>query len=257
MSALLEERVLGVQHWTDRLFSFTTTRSPAFRYDSGQFTMVGLPVDGKPLLRAYSIVSPHYADELEFLSIKVANGPLTSRLQHIKVGDPVLIGRKATGTLLADNLLPGRNLYLLSTGTGLAPFMSIIKDPAVYERFDKIVLVHGVRFAADLAYSDGIMHGMPQHPLMGELAQAKLLYYPAVTREPFRHRGRITKLMGEGRVASDLGLANVDSARDRIMICGSPEFLADMTHYLSDNRFAEGNSSTPGTYVVEKAFVDR
>ena len=257
MSALLEERVLGVQHWTDRLFSFTTTRSPAFRYDSGQFTMVGLPVDGKPLLRAYSIVSPHYADELEFLSIKVANGPLTSRLQHIKAGDPVLIGKKATGTLLADNLLPGRNLYLLSTGTGLAPFMSIIKDPAVYERFDKIVLVHGVRFAADLAYSDDIMHGMPQHPLMGELAQAKLLYYPAVTREPFQHQGRITKLMGEGRVASDLGLASVDSARDRIMICGSPEFLADMAHYLADHRFVEGNSSTPGTYVVEKAFVDR
>lgn len=257
MSALHEEQVLSVQHWTDRLFSFTTTRSPSFRYDSGQFTMVGIPVGGKPLLRAYSIVSPHYADQLEFLSIKVPDGPLTSRLQHLKKGDTVLIGKKATGTLVADNLLPGRNLYLLSTGTGLAPFMSIAKDPAVYERFDKIVLVHGVRFVADLAYCDEIANRLPADEFIGELAREKLLYYPAVTREPFRHQGRITKLMSEGRIASDLGLPPVDSEHDRIMICGSPEFLGDITTLLRGRGFVEGSGNGPGSYVVEKAFVER
>lgn len=257
MSALLEEHVLSVQHWTDRLFSFTTTRSPSFRYDSGQFTMVGIPVEGKPLLRAYSIVSPNYADQLEFLSIKVPNGPLTSRLQHLKVGDTVFIGKKATGTLLADNLQPGRNLYLLSTGTGLAPFMSIVKDPAVYERFDKVVLVHGVRFIADLAYSDEIINKLPADEFIGELVRDKLIYYPAVTREPFKHQGRITKLMFEGRIAGDLGLPAVDPAHDRMMICGSPEFLQDITGFLRDKGFAEGSSNAPGSYVIEKAFVER
>ncbi len=257
MSALLEEQVLSVHHWTNRLFSFTTTRSPSFRYDSGQFTMVGIPVDGKPLLRAYSIVSPHYADQLEFLSIKVANGPLTSRLQHLKVGDKVLIGKKATGTLLADNLLPGRNLYLLSTGTGLAPFMSIIKDPGVYERFDKIVLAHGVRLVADLAYADEIMTALPNDEFIGALVREKFHYYPAVTREDFKHRGRLTALMAEGRIASDLGLPDVDAANDRIMICGSPEFLGDITAVLRAKGFEEGSSNAPGSYVVEKAFVER
>jgi ferredoxin--NADP+ reductase len=257
MSALHEEQVLSVHHWTDRLFSFTTTRSPAFRYDSGQFTMVGIPVDGKPLLRAYSIVSPHYADQLEFLSIKVPNGPLTSRLQHLKVGDRVLIGKKATGTLLADNLLPGRNLYLLSTGTGLAPFMSIVKDPAVYERFDKIILCHGVRHIADLAYADEIMHALPNDEFIGELVREKLLYYPAVTREAFQHRGRLTLLMGEGRIAADLHLPTVDAAHDRIMICGSPEFLNNITTLLRSKSFEEGSSNSPGSYVIEKAFVER
>jgi ferredoxin--NADP+ reductase len=257
MSALLEEQVLSVHHWTDRLFSFTTTRSPSFRYDSGQFTMVGIPVDGKPLLRAYSIVSPHYADQLEFLSIKVANGPLTSRLQHLKVGDKIFVGKKATGTLLADNLLPGRNLYLLSTGTGLAPFMSIIKDPAVYERFDKIILCHGVRFIADLAYADEITNALPGDEFIGELVREKFIYYPAVTREAFKHQGRLTKLMTEGRIAHELGLPPVDSAHDRIMVCGSPEFLNDITSLLIGMNFEEGSSNTPGSYVIEKAFVER
>lgn len=257
MSALLEEQVLSVHHWTDRLFSFSTTRSPSFRYDSGQFTMVGIPVDGKPLLRAYSIVSPNYADQLEFLSIKVADGPLTSRLQHLQAGDKILVGKKATGTLVADNLLPGRNLYLLSTGTGLAPFMSIIKDPGVYERFEKIILCHGVRFIADLAYAGDITSALPNDAFIGELVRDKFLYYPAVTRETFAHRGRLTGLMGQGQIAADLGLPPVDAVHDRMMICGSPEFLGDITALLRGWGFAEGSSNSPSTYVIEKAFVER
>ncbi|WP_395662850.1 ferredoxin--NADP reductase [Aestuariivirga sp.] len=257
MSALFEEEVLSVHHWTDRLFSFRTTRSPSFRYENGQFTMIGLAVEGKPLLRAYSLVSPNYADELEFLSIKVPDGPLTSKLQHIRVGDKILVGRKPTGTLLVDNLLPGRNLYLLGTGTGLAPFMSLVKDPAVYERFAKVVLVHGCRFAAELAYADEIEQTLPGDELIGDEVRAKLLYYPAVTREEFRNRGRITYLLGSGRIAADLGLAPLDAAQDRVMICGSPAFLSDITALLTGLSFSEGSSSTPGSYVIEKAFVER
>ena len=219
MSAFLEERVLSVHHWTDRLFSFTTTRDQALRFSNGHFTMIGLRGDnGKPLLRAYSLVSPNYADELEFLSIKVADGPLTSKLQHIQVGDKILVGKKPTGTLLLDNLTPGRNLYLLGTGTGLAPFMSLVKDPAVYERFEKVVLVHGCRTAAELAYADEIENQLPNDELLGEDIRAKLLYYPTVTREEFRNRGRITLLMGNGKMASDLGLPPVDAAHNRVMI---------------------------------------
>ena len=257
MSALFEEEVLSVHHWTDRLFSFRTTRSPSFRYENGQFTMIGLAVEGKPLLRAYSLVSPNYADELEFLSIKVPDGPLTSKLQHIQVGDKILVGRKPTGTLLVDNLLPGRNLYLLGTGTGLAPFMSLVKDPAVYERFARVVLVHGCRFAAELAYAEAIEQTLPQDELIGEEVRAKLLYYPTVTREDFRNRGRITHLLGSGRIAADLGLPPLDAAHDRVMICGSPAFLSDITALLKGLSFSEGNSSEPGSYVIEKAFVER
>lgn len=257
MSALLEEEVLSVHHWTDRLFSFTTTRSPSFRYENGQFTMIGLPVNGKPLLRAYSLVSPNYADELEFLSIKVEDGPLTSKLQHLQVGDKILVGKKPTGTLLLDNLLPGRNLFLLGTGTGLAPFMSLVKDPAIYERFEKVVLVHGVRFKAELAYADEIENRLPNDELLGEDIRAKLLYYPTVTREEFRNHGRITKLLGEGLMTQDLGLAGLDAAQDRVMICGSPAVLADLTALLKSRGFAEGSSNEPGSYVIEKAFVER
>jgi ferredoxin--NADP+ reductase len=257
MSALFEEEVLSVHHWTDRLFSFKTTRSPSFRYENGQFTMIGLAVNGKPLLTAYSLVSPNYADELEFLSIKVPDGPLTSRLQHIQAGDKILVGRKPTGTLLIDNLLPGRNLYLLGTGTGLAPFMSLVKDPAVYDRFEKVVLVHGCRFSTELAYADEIERVLPGDELLGEEIRSKLLYYPTVTREEFRHRGRITHLLGEGRIAADLGLAPLDAAQDRVMICGSPAFLSDITALLRSRAFSEGNSNEPGSYVIEKAFVER
>lgn len=257
MSAFHEERVLSVHHWTDRLFSFRTTRTPSFRFDNGQFTMIGLPAEGKPLLRAYSLVSPNYADELEFLSIKVPDGPLTSKLQHLKAGDKILVGKKATGTLLLDNLLPGRNLYLLGTGTGLAPFMSLIKDPQVYERFDRVVLVHGCRFIADLAYAEVLTHVLPEDEFLGDEIRSKFIYYPAVTREEFRHRGRITALLGSGQLTADAGLPALDAARDRVMICGSPAFLADITALLKERGFAEGSSNSPGSYVIEKAFVER
>lgn len=257
MSALFQEEVLSVHHWTDKLFSFTTTRSPSFRYENGQFTMIGLPVDGKPMLRAYSLVSPNYAEQLEFLSIKVQEGPLTSKLQHLKVGDKVLVGKKATGTLLIDNLLPGRNLFLLGTGTGLAPFMSIAKDPAVYERFEKVVLVHGCRFANELAYANEIEDLLPNDELLGEDVRAKLLYYPTITREPFRNAGRITAALASGNLTEALGIAPLDSARDRVMVCGSPAFLADVTELLRARVFTEGSSNEPGSYVIEKAFVER
>jgi ferredoxin/flavodoxin---NADP+ reductase len=257
MSALSTETVTHVHHWTDSLFSFRTTRGPGLRFESGQFVMIGLEVNGKPLLRAYSVVSAPYEEELEFLSIKVANGPLTSRLQHIKVGEPVLVGRKAVGTLLLGNLRPGRNLYLIGTGTGLAPFMSLIKDPAVYEQFQKVILVHGVREVKELAYSEQIQAELPVHELIGEMLKEQLIYYPTVTREPFRNRGRITDIIENGRLAEDAGLPQIDPARDGVMLCGSPQMLADMVAILKARGFDEGNSSTPGSYVIEKAFVEK
>lgn len=257
MSNLFEAQVLSVHHWTDRLFSFTTTRDPGFRYQSGQFAMIGLMVDGRPLLRAYSMVSPHYEETLEFLSIKVADGPLTSRLQHIQVGDTVLVGRKASGTLLTQNLTPGRHLYLLSTGTGLAPFMSVIRDPDVYELFDKIVLVHGCRQVNELAYERQITHDVPRNEWFGEQARAKLLYYPTVTREAFRHQGRIPTLLETGRLAHDLGLPPLSPSDDRFMLCGSPEMLRDTRDLLDKLGLREGNMSQPGQYVIERAFVEK
>jgi ferredoxin--NADP+ reductase len=257
MSALNVETVTSVHHWTDTLFSFRTTRSSQFRYRNGQFVMIGLELEGKPLLRAYSMVSPNYEEELEFLSIKAANGPLTSQLQHIAPGDRILVGSKATGTLLVEALLPGRNLYLLGTGTGLAPFMSLIRDPEVYERFEKVVLVHGVRQVAELAYAEAIEKELPTHELIGEQAAAQLIYYPTVTREPFRHHGRIPDLISSGTLFADIGLPNWDPAEDRVMLCGSPQLLADMIALLRKAGFAEGSSSRPGAYVIEKAFVEK
>ena len=257
MSKFLEERVLSVHHWTDSLFSFKTTRDPSFRFRSGEFTMIGIPVDGKPLLRAYSVASAHYADELEFFSIKVQNGPLTSRLQHLKEGDPVMVSAKSTGTLVIDNLAPGKNLWLLGTGTGLAPFLSIIKDPDAYERFEKIIVVHGVRFAKDLAYSDFITKVLPEDEFIGELAREQLLYYPTVTREAFAHQGRITELMETGKLFSDLGLPDMSIENDRFMLCGSPHMLADVKALLDARHYTEGNHGEQGHYVIEKAFVDK
>lgn len=251
------ERVIEVRHHTDRLFSFKTTRDPSFRFLNGQFTMVGLEVDGRPMLRAYSMVSANHEEELEFFSIKVQNGPLTSRLQHIKVGDEILIGRKPTGTLVQDALLPGRHLYLVGTGTGLAPFMSVVKDPEVYERFETVVLIHGTRFAADQAYGDYLAHGLPQDEYLGEIVREKLKYYPTVTREPFVHQGRATELLASGRVGQDLGLPPLDRENDRVMICGSPAMLSDMVAMLEERNFEEGSTSRPGHYVIEKAFVER
>ena len=257
MSAFHEERVLSVLHWTDRLFSFTTTRDPTLRFSNGHFTMIGLMVNGKPLLRAYSIVSANYEEHLEFLSIKVPDGPLTSRLQHIQVGDSVIVGKKPTGTLLIDYLLPAKRLYLFSTGTGLAPFLSVIRDPETYERFEQVILVHGVRQVAELAYHDYLTKELPEHEILGEMVSAQLKYYPTVTREPFRNQGRIPDLIESGKLAADLGLPQLNPLEDRAMLCGSPEMLASIKSLLEKMKFEEGNTTRPGDFVVERAFVEK
>jgi ferredoxin--NADP+ reductase len=257
MSKFNQETVLDVHHWTDTLFSFTTTRDSGFRFRSGEFTMIGIEVDGRPLLRAYSIASAHYNDNLEFFSIKVPNGPLTSKLQHLKKGDKIIVSQKATGTLVIDNLLSGRNLYLLGTGTGLAPFLSIIKDPETYDRFEKVVLVHGCRQVSELAYGETITQVLPQDEFLGEYLRAQLIYYPTVTREPFVNRGRITDLITSGKLFTDIGLPAWEAASDRVMLCGSPEMLKDTKQILDDAGFIEGNHGEAGQYVVEKAFAER
>lgn len=257
MSAYNEETVLDVRHWTDTLFSFKTTRNPSFRFENGQFTMMGLMTETRPLVRAYSLVSTNYDDELEFFSIKVPDGPLTSKLQHIKEGDRILVSKKPTGTLVIDSLKPGRNLYLLSTGTGLAPFMSIIRDYNAYERFEKIFLVHGCRQIAELAYGERITQDLPADEYIGELVREKLSYYPTVTREPFENRGRVTDLIKSGKLFTDLGVEPMDHELDRVMLCGSPQMIADMEVMLKQDGFIEGSSGEPGEYVIEKAFVER
>ncbi len=257
MSAFNEETVLSVHHWTDKLFTFTTTRDPALRFSNGHFTMIGLRVNNKPLLRAYSIVSANYEEHLEFLSIKVADGPLTSRLQHMKVGDTLIVGRKPTGTLVVDYLLPGKRLYMLSTGTGLAPFMSIVRDPETYEKFEQVILVHGVRQVDELAYHDLLVEHLPKHEFLGELVTDKLRYYPTVTRQAYRNMGRVTELIDTGRLFDDLQMPPFDPALDRVMICGSPGMLRDLKVLLEGRGFKEGNTSTPGDFVIERAFAEQ
>jgi ferredoxin--NADP+ reductase len=257
LDAFHDSRVLTVRHWTERLFSFTTTRDPSLRFEAGPFVMIGLEVDGRPLMRAYSIASSPYATELEFLSIKVPGGPLTSRLQHIEPGSRLLVGRKPTGTLLVQNLTPGRTLYLLASGTGLAPFMSIVRDPQTYSRFERVVLVHGCRVASELAYDGVLRQELPRDEFIGEMVASQLRYYPTVTREPFVHQGRIPALIESGRLAHDLGMPPLDPAVDRCMVCGSPAMLADTRALLERLGFGEGSVSRPGQYVVERAFVER
>ena len=254
---LTAERVTSVRHWTDRLFSFTLTRGQGLRFENGQFAMIGLMVDGKPLLRAYSMASANYEEQLEFLSIRVPEGPLTSRLGRMQVGDTVLVGRKPTGTLLLDNLLPGRTCYLLSTGTGLAPFLSLTKDPALYERFEHVVVVHGVRHVAELAFADRFERELPEDEFLGELVAGRLIYYPTVTREPFRHQGRVTDLMRSGKLFADIGLPRLDPELDRVMICGSEQMLADTKAMLMESGLPEGSNAEPGGFVIEKAFAER
>jgi ferredoxin--NADP+ reductase len=251
------ETVLSVHHWTDTLFSFTTTRHPGLRFKTGQFVMLGIEIDGKPLSRAYSIVSANYQDHLEFYSIKVQEGALTSRLQHIAPGDSLLISRKPTGSLIIDNLKPGKHLYLLCTGTGLAPFMSIIRDPEFYEAFEKIILVHGVRHKNELGYLEHITEDLPEEEHIGTLVREQLLYYPAVTREPFYNEGRLTDLIASGKVFADLGLPPLNASTDRVMICGSPGVLKDLVAIVENLDFQEGTSHGPGEYVVERAFVEK
>ncbi len=258
MSTLLKERVIDVHHWTDTLFSFKTTRDPGFRFRNGHFTMMGLEQEnGRPLLRAYSITSANYEEHLEFFSIKVPDGPLTSQLQHIRPGDEVIINSKSTGTLVSESLLPGKNLYLISTGTGLAPFLSIIKDPEVYEQYDKVILTHGVRKKDELAYQALIEEELPDNEYFGEEVREKLLYYPTVTREPFRNSGRLTDLLTNGQLTEDLGLPQISPERDRFMICGSPSMLKDTCKILDDKGFQESRGGKLGHYVIERAFVEQ
>ncbi|MGL4767885.1 MAG: ferredoxin--NADP reductase [Formosimonas sp.] len=258
MSNINHETVTSVHHWNDTLFSFTCTRDASTRFINGQFVMIGLMVDDRPLMRAYSIVSANYDEELEFYSIKVPNGPLTSRLQHLKVGDEILVSKKATGTLVQDNLLPGKHLYLFATGTGLAPFMSIIKDHEVYERYEKVILIHGVREVSELGYKDYIENELPNNEYFGEEVAAKLIYYPTVTREAFRNQGRLTDLIKSGKLAADIGLPQMNPETDRVLICGSPSMLKESSEMLDEMGFIESpRMGEPAHYAIERAFVEK
>jgi ferredoxin--NADP+ reductase len=256
-SNLHQETVLEVRHWNDSLFSFKTTRDAGFRFKNGHFVMIGLEVEGKPLLRAYSVASANYEEHLEFYSIKVPDGPLTSRLQHLKPGDQVLVGKKPTGTLVMSHLLPGKRLYLLSTGTGLAPFLSMIRDPETYEQYEHVILAHGVRTTSELGYADYIRHELPQHEYLGEQVQKQLLYYPTVTREAFENQGRLTDLIDTGKLTADVGMPDLNPEHDRVMICGNPSMLDELVSRLEARSFREGKSHEAGHYTIERAFVER
>lgn len=250
------ETVNWVRHWNEHLFSFTVTRPPSLRFRSGEFMMLGLPGEGRPLLRAYSIASPAYSEELEFLSIKVPDGPLTSRLQTIAAGDEIYLARKTTGTLVTDALVPGKRLFLLATGTGLAPFLSVIRDPDVYERFAQVVIVHSVRRVSDLAYRDELTGLLAGDPLVQDQALVQLSYIPAVTREPFPTSARITALMESGEMfRTTAGKKRLDPATDRVMLCGSMAMIRDCCAILDRLGFSEGSNAKPGDYVIEKAFA--
>lgn len=258
MAAFNTQKVLSVHHWTDAYFTFTCTRDESLRFENGQFVMVGLMVDGKPLMRAYSVASANWEEHLEFFSIKVQDGPLTSRLQHLKVGDDVLISKKPTGTLVAGDLNPGKHLYLLSTGTGIAPFLSITKDPEIYEQFEKIILVHGVRYKKDLAYYDRFTKELPEHEYLGDLVKEKLIYHPIVSREEFEHHGRLTDLMVSGKLFEDIGLPKINPQDDRAMLCGSPAMLKDTCKVLDDfGLTVSPKTGVRGDYLIERAFVDQ
>jgi ferredoxin--NADP+ reductase len=258
LAAISTERVLKVHHWTDTQFTFTTTRDSALRFENGQFVMVGLHIDDRPLLRAYSIASANHEEHLEFLSIKVPDGPLTSRLQHIRKGDAVLVSRKPTGTLVLHDLKPGKRLYLLSTGTGAAPFMSVIKDPEVYERFEDVIFVHGVRWTRETAVVKHLIEDLYKHEFLGELVHNKLHYYPTITREPHPNHGRLTTLIQSGKLSTDLKLPELDAKEDRVMVCGSPSMLADTRALLDGRGFAMSpHIGEPGDYVIERAFVEK
>ena len=257
MSQQNYETVTSVHHWNESLFSFKTTRNRGLRFKNGHFTMIGLEIEDTPVMRAYSIASANHEDEMEFFSIKVPDGPLTKHLQKLQVGDKILVGKKPVGTLVADHLLPGKNLYLLSTGTGLAPFMSIIKDPDIYEKFDNVILTHGVRFISDLAYQDYIEKELPENEFFGDEVKAQLRYYPTVTREPFRNNGRLTNLIKSGQLFTDLGLPEPNLDDDRFMLCGSPTMLKDLTTLLDEKGFKEARQGKKAHYVIERAFVEK
>ncbi|MFW6413123.1 MAG: ferredoxin--NADP reductase [Oceanicaulis sp.] len=255
MAAVSEQTVTSVKHYTDRLFAFRVTRPQSFRFRSGEFVMLGLKVDGKPLLRAYSVASPSWDEELEFFCIKVPDGPLTSRLCDIVPGDTILLGTKSVGTLVLDALTPGKRLYLLSTGTGIAPFASIVRDPETYERYEQVILTHTCREVAELEYGRELVEAVESDPLVGEFAKGKLVYYPSVTREEFTRTGRITQLIDEGVIFRELGVSPLDPKTDRVMICGSMEMLEDCKIRCERAGLTEGSNARPAEYVVEKAFV--
>ena len=258
MATIGTERVLTVHHWNETVFSFTTTRDQALRFENGHFIMLGLRIDEKPVMRAYSIASANHEEHLEFLSIKVPDGPLTSRLQHIRRGDAVLISRKPTGTLLLHDLKPGKRLYLLSTGTGAAPFMSVIKDPEVYDRFEHVIFVHGVRWVRESAVVKHKIEELREHEFLGEMVRDKLHYYPTITREPHPNYGRLTTLIQSGKLTDDLNLPKLDAKEDRVMVCGSPGMLADTRHLLDSTGFhISPHIGEPGDYVIERAFVEK
>jgi ferredoxin--NADP+ reductase len=249
--------VTSVTHYTDRLFAFRCSRPQSLRFRSGEFVMIGLMGDnGKPLLRAYSIASPSWDEELEFYSIKVPDGPLTSRLQHIQPGDPIILRPKPVGTLVLDALLPGKRLWMLATGTGIAPFASLLRDPETWEKYQQVIVMHTCREAAELTYGRNLIEALPEDPLIGELVEGKLLYYPATTREPSANMGRVTDNLLSGKVFSDLGIPPLDPAIDRAMVCGSLDFNKDIKAILEEAGLREGANSAPAEYVVEKAFVD-
>lgn len=255
--ALTVETVLSVRHWNEHLFSFRISRPASFRFRSGEFVMIGLQGDnGKPLLRAYSVASPAWDEELEFLSIKVQGGPLTSKLQLIQPGDQIYLGRKPTGTLVTDALLPGKRLFMLSTGTGLAPFLSLARDPDVYEFYEQVVVVHSVRRVSDLAFHDELTGKLAEDPLVAEQAAAQFHYVPTVTREPFRNNVRIDKLVESGALFEGIpGEARFNPETDRVMMCGSMEMIKQFGAYFEEHGFAEGSNAAPGAYVIERAFV--
>ncbi|NVJ59806.1 MAG: ferredoxin--NADP reductase [Gammaproteobacteria bacterium] len=257
MKNLNVETVLDVHHWNDKLFSFKTTRHQSLKFRNGEFVMIGLAQDEKPIIRAYSIASPNYEEYLEFFSIKVPNGALTSKLQHLEKGSEIVVSKKPTGTLVIDDLKPGKRLFLFATGTGLAPFLSIIQDPETFDKFEQVVLCHGVRHISELAYKEFIEHELVEHPYIGEMIQSNLLYFPTVTREDFRNQGRITTHIKEGTLFSHLNISSLDPEHDRAMICGNPEMLSDISTLLNFYGFEiSPKTGIQGDYVIERAFVE-
>ncbi len=254
--ALLKEKVTEIHHWTDKTFSFKTTRDMSFRFKNGEFAMIGLEIDGKPLLRAYSVVSPNHEDHLEFLSIKVPNGPLTSKLQHIKIDDEIIVNSKPTGTLVCDYLLPGRNLFLFSTGTGLAPFMSIVRDPETYEKFEKIILTHTVRTSKELAYKD-LLSNLNKDEIYSEVTKNNFIYFNTVTREKWDNEGRITDWIKENTLWKKVGVESFKPEIDRVMICGSEEMTFDLKKIFEKLGSKEGSTKVQGGFVIEKAFAEK
>ena len=249
-------KVLSVTHWNDRLFHFEVERPASFRFRSGEFVMIGLlNDDGKPLLRAYSIAAPYWSETLAFYSIKVQDGPLTSKLQNIKVGDHIIMKTKPVGTLVLDALIPGKRLYMIATGTGIAPFASLIRDPEVYEQFEDVILTHTCRNCDELAYGEWLINEAKNDPLIGEMASKTLRYYPTTTREQSPKMGRITDLIEQGRLFEDLAVPAFDAQTDRVMICGSMGLNTDVKALVEAAGLEEGANSKPATYVLEKAFV--